>query len=386
MDFWFDDASSFERSPDSIVGDAMVIVGFEDVEIPPQFVDGIAMMVTRVAIHDNKFDEEACCKFVADVFITVCRFLGIKNSHECIQTYGLVDGFYSKEKIAILLDRVAYWAAMNKSTVLTQEIFMDKLRFSAMTVASGGGGLGTYARSVSRMSSPAPHHPDEQQQQQQQQQAPSVSDQKIAELMETMLTLVRKVTDSQAEGSRVSAPASVAQAHAEATLSLVADKSTWVATDDPLFAKDFSAHAHVLASIPRMKVLNERKGDLLNAIEMMSSIVKISEIASGDRQQWLKYVVGQLPSGKMLDSNETFAILSAPPIEMVTILLRVMHDRNVVGLVSGAAKPVAYHNLVKLARVAAESNFTPAAFRDLWNGKSAQIVLGGTLTGFTLNH
>lgn len=134
-----------------------------------------------------------------------------------------------------------------------------------------------------------------------------------------------------------------------------------------------------------MKVINERKGELLTALGMMASFVTISEIASGDRNQWLKYASRQ--SGRKLDANDAFAILNYPLIETLTILLRMTHETSVEAATKGGPKAYPYHNLVKLGRIVHQAApISVDVFKELWSGKEANIVVNGAMVRFRLNH
>ena len=124
--------------------------------LPAHLVDYMAMEITRVAVHVEHFDEEATVKMCIDLFVSVCRYLGIEQSHACIDKYGVVDGNFCKEKIITLLHKMIQHGLEFRSAGDIQRMFLEKVQFSAQTVKSGGGGYAYYGRSMSRADTPPP--------------------------------------------------------------------------------------------------------------------------------------------------------------------------------------------------------------------------------------
>lgn len=160
---WFDPLKKYFRSRSGVMGNALKIA-VDVSELPFELCDSIDTALTTVAIHRHAFDPERHLKFVCEVFVVICRFLGIEKSHSCLDEHGTVDGIYHIATISALLHKVCFFGLKGAYVKMSNELFLEKLEYCAQTIINGGGGYGTQGRSISRSltpaASPAPSGPD----------------------------------------------------------------------------------------------------------------------------------------------------------------------------------------------------------------------------------
>ena len=152
---WFARDKSHFRPRAQVIAD----VAETDFAIAPEFTDAVERGIIEVGIHENGFDEDLMLKIVVDIFIAICRMMGVCNSH-----------------VSMLLIRVLCSASSASISTINEQTLYDRIRFSAATIRAGGGGHGFYSRSVSRAHvspsvvrpEPEGQHPQQQQQEQQQ--------------------------------------------------------------------------------------------------------------------------------------------------------------------------------------------------------------------------
>ena len=394
MDFcgpWFQPGSFFVRSRSTVAGDALSIGADAANADNNELIDQLALEMTRVGIHEHRFEHVERLKFLVEVIVDLSRYFHITNSLGAIEVLGKgQDGFFDEQKLMLLLQRIVGWAAKRTSVVMNAEILGRRLRFCATTVARGGGGYGTHSLSVSQApevheQSPPPREPERPAPQPQPQPQPEPQPQHTQGNESSQVASLREQVDSLS--LRLQQQSSVLQSQqSDAVLELLAEKnSVWVATDDPNRTKDFGPFASLLSAIPPMKVINERKGELLTALGMMASFMATSEIASGDRRQWLKYASRQ--SGRKLDADDIAAIHSGPLVETLIILLRMTYEGSLEAASKGGPKAYPYHNLVRFGRIVYRASpISVDVFKEVWSGKDANIVLDGSMVVFRLNH
>lgn len=389
---WFKRGTRWFRPRTDITADALEVAVME-IQLAPQLCDYIDTEIVRVTVHVERFGEEAITKTVADLFISLCRFLGIEKSHICLEQHGTEEGGnFDSNAIRPLIHRVLAFAGENLVPNL-QNVFLEKLKFSAETVRNGGGGLGTYARSTSRAftGSPSPNptqgrqeYRPEPQPEPQHQPKPQQQHQQPAEDTETV-ALRNEVASLKQQLRAMSENTSPTRT--DAVTALMIDKNaTWISTDSPLFAAVFEPHTGILGLVPPMSVPMEYKAELLNALAILTNLATVAAIATGVRTEWMTYVASQLPEGQSISTAESFSITAGPLIETLLLLMRFAFEKGIAGAKSGnTPKSFAHHNLIKLARVAHGNTMSVTVFKDVWNGKSVFTVVNGAQCLLRLN-
>ena len=424
---WFQRGASYFRPRESIKATAFQIAALTE-PMPPLLCDYVDTQIVRATVHEARFSEEQITITVADLYICLCRVLGIEKSHLCLEAHGVdAQGYFCSAKIRAMIHRVVT-VAVEHNTRGLQNTFLEKLKFSVETVRNGGGGMGAYARSTSRLRSsspapnppnaggwqsasraqpqPQPHQPQPQPQphepqpepepqthqpqpqpqpqphqpqpQPQPQQSPTASQDSE---MEALRSEVAELRERLRRGETAS------PARNDAVTALMIDRNaTWIATDSPLFAAVFEPHTGILGKIPPMSVPMEYKAELLNALAIMANLASVAAIASGVRSEWMTYVASQVPEGQSISTSESFAITAGPLIETLLLLMRFAYEKGIAAAKNGSApKSFAHHNLVKLARVAHGNTMSVTVFKDVWNGKPVFTVVNGAQCLLRLN-
>ena len=379
--YWYKPSTWFFRKRSTLRGKAHELFNNPQLNPPPEMCDLVDTTIVRHAVHIEHFDEQQVILVMSDLFISLCRMIGIEGSPECLHDMGVVEvngvQSASKDAIAKLLHGVYFLGTQVEGFV---EKFESRVIFSVLTVKHGHGGPGNYGMSREPSASQSEDSPSPARQN------GSVPEEVHRRLEEEVKEAGSKIAalTQQVESLR-QASQSVPRSD-EVTALLVDKNATWIATDNALFAATFALYAHVLAYIPPLNVPMEYKAQLLNALAMIANIGSIAAFASQDRRQWATYVVAQLPTGQFLDARDFLAIREQAFIETALILMRIMYEKEVAAAPKDSPKPFAYHNLVRLGRIASGNTFTVQNFKDILQGKQVFTVIGGTSVSIRLNY